>query len=372
MPPPEKITEQEAREIKKEIVKIQSDSSYFALGKQDVKEVDGKKVFSDDIEKIKLDNENYKETSIESAKAIFQLQNLNGTFKSIKLKEYFFPETDINRELIDDTGINKIMPLKILWELDKESFIKDEFYELLEQGNTVKFRTIKIVENSKIEVIKRFTFYDDYLYDFDLMINNLSGNEVKFDKFTAAANSPDEIKGSFGLVWFPGIRNESTKYRVIPEVLYSSSNSVSSLTKAGKSKIKSFLGDNTKSDFILDEIKAGSPDWITVNSAFFSNIIIPGEETKLKGLQGIKSEFSAGFFAIIPDFKLGPLEKAMFKFKIYSGPKKYDVLKNIMKGYHLEYAIDFGWTKIIAIILLKVLNFFYGIIPDYGIAIIFF
>ncbi|HEY3347437.1 MAG TPA: membrane protein insertase YidC, partial [Nitrospirota bacterium] len=53
---------------------------------------------------------------------------------------------------------------------------------------------------------------------------------------------------------------------------------------------------------------------------------------------------------------------------VYAGPKEYDRLKSFNIG--LEQSIDFGWFSFIAKPLFVVLKFFYGIVKNYGWAII--
>jgi YidC/Oxa1 family membrane protein insertase len=61
-------------------------------------------------------------------------------------------------------------------------------------------------------------------------------------------------------------------------------------------------------------------------------------------------------------------QNSVFSYSLYLGPKQYDLLKNL--GVGLENAIDFGWFKWLAIPALYILNFLYGFVLNYGIAII--
>ncbi len=61
-------------------------------------------------------------------------------------------------------------------------------------------------------------------------------------------------------------------------------------------------------------------------------------------------------------------QNSVFSYSIYLGPKQYDLLKTL--GVGLESAIDFGWFKWLAIPALYILNFLYGFVLNYGIAII--
>ena len=61
-------------------------------------------------------------------------------------------------------------------------------------------------------------------------------------------------------------------------------------------------------------------------------------------------------------------QNSVFSYSLYLGPKQYDLLKTL--GVGLESAIDFGWFKWLAIPALYILNFLYGFVMNYGIAII--
>lgn len=61
-------------------------------------------------------------------------------------------------------------------------------------------------------------------------------------------------------------------------------------------------------------------------------------------------------------------QNGVFSYTLYLGPKQYDLLKTM--GVGLESAIDFGWFKWLAIPSLFILNFLYGFVLNYGIAII--
>ncbi|MEE9910172.1 MAG: membrane protein insertase YidC [Deltaproteobacteria bacterium] len=61
-------------------------------------------------------------------------------------------------------------------------------------------------------------------------------------------------------------------------------------------------------------------------------------------------------------------QNSVFSYSLYLGPKQYDLLKTL--GVGLESAIDFGWFKWLAIPALWILNFLYGFVLNYGLAII--
>lgn len=57
-----------------------------------------------------------------------------------------------------------------------------------------------------------------------------------------------------------------------------------------------------------------------------------------------------------------------FSYSMYLGPKKYSLLQTM--GVGLESAVNFGWFRFLSVPLLMLLNFFYGFVGNYGIAIV--
>jgi YidC/Oxa1 family membrane protein insertase len=65
---------------------------------------------------------------------------------------------------------------------------------------------------------------------------------------------------------------------------------------------------------------------------------------------------------------IGPGESKTFTYKAYFGPKKLSILKST--GYDLAKAVNFGWFDMLAKPMLFLLNFFYSLFGNYGVAII--
>jgi YidC/Oxa1 family membrane protein insertase len=126
-------------------------------------------------------------------------------------------------------------------------------------------------------------------------------------------------------------------------------------------------------------------DWVAVKSKFFVQILVPeggaagyrltAERALAPGeaqdpSQAPKSaEIQAvGAQAFVPARTLNPGESVTQTFKLYTGPKKYSLLRKL--GLHQEDVMDFGMWSPLCKFLLIVLNATYSIIPNYGIAII--
>ena len=69
-----------------------------------------------------------------------------------------------------------------------------------------------------------------------------------------------------------------------------------------------------------------------------------------------------------PEATIRPGTQRTFEYSLFFGPKSIRVLNDT--GFSLAKVVDFGWFHIIAKPCLWIMNFIYGFIPNYGIAII--
>ena len=63
-----------------------------------------------------------------------------------------------------------------------------------------------------------------------------------------------------------------------------------------------------------------------------------------------------------------PGTQQTFEYGLFFGPKNVRIMRSV--GKDLDKAVDFGWFDFIARPCLWLMNFFYGFIPNYGVAII--
>ncbi len=121
---------------------------------------------------------------------------------------------------------------------------------------------------------------------------------------------------------------------------------------------------------------SGGAYWAGIESRYFISAVIPriqGEGLAVEVGGGEVAGAEAGthaFWAGIeqPAISVPPGGSASSTFSIYAGPKEIDRLKAL--NVHLDEAIDYGWFTVIAVPILYLLKFFYGIVHNYGIAII--
>ncbi len=130
------------------------------------------------------------------------------------------------------------------------------------------------------------------------------------------------------------------------------------------------------SDIEVRSEQAGQLLWAGLESRYFLGAIIP----RVQG-QGLSAEYGASDLtgqgpgvrglwagAALPAFTATSGDKASSLFSVYAGPKEINQLKGA--GVRLDEAIDYGWFTVVAIPILYCLKFFYGLIHNYGVAII--
>ncbi|MBU4366164.1 MAG: membrane protein insertase YidC [Verrucomicrobia bacterium] len=126
-------------------------------------------------------------------------------------------------------------------------------------------------------------------------------------------------------------------------------------------------------------------DWVAVKSKFFVQILVPEGgatgyqlmaeralapgEAQDPSLAPKSAEIQAvGATVFMPARTINPGESVTQTLKLYTGPKKYSILRKL--GLHQEDIMDFGMWSPLCKFLLIVLNATYSVIPNYGIAII--
>ncbi|OGR34784.1 MAG: hypothetical protein A2051_11820, partial [Desulfovibrionales bacterium GWA2_65_9] len=109
----------------------------------------------------------------------------------------------------------------------------------------------------------------------------------------------------------------------------------------------------------------GSVNWGAIESNYFLFAIMPGAaESQLNGL------YKSNVFnlAVSQAVNIAPGQTQTLKCSYYVGPADRAMLAG-MPGKLAE-AVDFGWFHLIAVPLLKLLNWFYQYVHNYGVAVI--
>jgi YidC/Oxa1 family membrane protein insertase len=113
---------------------------------------------------------------------------------------------------------------------------------------------------------------------------------------------------------------------------------------------------------------SGQIKWIALQSRYFMTSLMPasGESgaMRLEVLPGqvVQARYSG------PEQAFGAGESREFQFEMFFGPKSAPAVEKA--GHELDRVIDYGFFDILAKPCVWLMNFLYGIIPNYGLAII--
>ena len=220
-----------------------------------------------------------------------------------------------------------------------------------------------------LKISKAFTFFpDSYYVDLNLIFENLSDQPLK----------------QYKLYWGPGINAD-----LLPHELKSggkgsrgskNEGAIGYTASANKNKLVKELGESEATDKAL---------WAGLNSKYFAALMIPDPslnahyQSEILHDNGPTPDLAIlapkeGASLIISSLPIDPHRSRTDSFRIYVGPKKSAILKEIQAPGAPEFSlgltriIDLGFDLFepIALVMLWLLNFFHRVIGNYGIAII--
>lgn len=119
--------------------------------------------------------------------------------------------------------------------------------------------------------------------------------------------------------------------------------------------------------------KSGQLLWAGVEDRYFLSVIVPRGYGDSAGISSVRKAGGDGAHILetrvtVPAVAITSGQEAVQKYSVYVGPKEMNSLK--LAGASLDKAIDYGWFGFIAVPILYLLKFFYGLIHNYGVAII--
>lgn len=200
--------------------------------------------------------------------------------------------------------------------------------------------TLRALSPSGLEVIRTYHFNrKEYLIEHEVMVVNRSGQTLQGSAALHQSNLP------FGKI-----------------------------TKASNWLFRgpSMFGEAGLQKFKLKEFDDGPQtvqtniDWVAYEGTYFMTGIIPADNSQSITMDAEEELVAIDLYAA-PE-TLAPEATNAYKYKLFYGPKKLTLLKEI--GYNLGKIINFGWFDVIAKPMLYMLNWFYSVVHNYGIAII--
>ena len=254
------------------------------------------------------------------------LSNIGGSVQGIRIKDGKRLDIDLVQDAIYESGILAIEGKGALADLSSQPFVLKE--------DTNSF----YVEKNSLAIDKKISFLkDSYALKASINItNNSSSTQSLSFEITTASNIADKEK------W-------ETRY-IGADVLYRDG------------RVKRVASYNSKK---YNQLYQSDIEWLALRNKYYSIIAKPefipqGIFTKKIGASPV-----VGF---IVDEKIFPGETKIYDFLFYIGPTELNELQKA--GPSFGKALYFGKLTSISLVLLSVLNFFYGLSHNYGVAIL--
>ncbi len=274
------------------------------------------------------------------------LTEQGGGFKHFILKKYRteLKKSSVNMDLIPDVGIGE---LPVVFSLDNgagttlPAFHADKDKISLTGADETKTLTMKATLAGGTVITRTLTFHgNSYMVDMTYTVDNPGAGPVRISPALSMNNTPF-AHGS-----------TTSRYLFRGPALYIDN-------KLNQIKPKK-LADGPK-------VFKGDVSWAGYEDNYFIDSLLPlNEGTHLVTIGGtasrIRTVISEG------ETTLAPGGSAAYQYKMYFGPKKLSILKK--EDHNLAKAINFGWFDVLAKPTLWLLNYLYGYIGNYGVAII--
>ncbi len=269
-----------------------------------------------------------------------------GGLKSFVLKKY-------RKELAKDSGLMELVQVTnpvqfpLVFTLDNGAATDLPLFNANKQQlqlgiNDKASLTMTATLASGLQIVRTLSFTgDSYLIDTAYSVTN-------------TGTSPQQISPALEMTQAPfAVDNATSRYLFSGPAAYIDG------------KLQQVKGKKLKDG---PQTLQGDIRWSAYEDNYFICAIIPDQANvslvtiNSTGKDAIRTVVGAGLA------KLGPGEAKIFDYKIYFGPKKLSVLKKT--GLDLPKAVNFGWFDVLAKPVLFLLNYFYSIIGNYGVAII--
>jgi len=293
---------------------------------------------------LNLPAEQGRDIIVETSNYKAVISETGGGVKSFKLKNYretAAPDAEL-KELIS-TESYRDLPLYFTWGVEPRRaevplFAADR-ESLKVQAGESQTLTMTAKLSSGLQVTRRMTFApDSYLINMSVEIYNSSETPLQGSPYMSLTNRPFE----------------STSQRYL------------------------FSGPATLLDGKLQEIKPkdlqeagqtlqGNITWVAFEGTYFMTGVIPENQTSQTLKLSAEGDL-VNSLLLSPEEIIPAAGRLQYDYQVYFGPKKITTLREA--GHDLERVVNFGWFDKIARPALYLLNFFYGYVGNYGIAII--
>jgi YidC/Oxa1 family membrane protein insertase len=178
---------------------------------------------------------------------------------------------------------------------------------------------------------------DSYVVDLEVTVKNASARSIRDRFFVALDAQAPTVKRRYGFEGPSAYINNKLKEIAIKKI---------------------------KDESTFD----GKIEWIALQSRYFISGLIPDqiEDTRLQLALNSENVMNARY--VEPEKTIQPGTQHTYKYRLFMGPKNMQELKKV--GNDLDKLVNFGMFDFIAKPCVWLMNLFYSVIPNYGVAII--
>ncbi|PLX46921.1 MAG: membrane protein insertase YidC [Desulfobulbaceae bacterium] len=295
-------------------------------------------------EPVNLPAQKGRDIVVETSKYIAVISETGGGMKSFKLKNYretSAPDAEL-KELIS-TESYRDFPLYFTWGVEPSRaqlplFVADKETLQIAAGESQTL-TMTAQLASGLQITRRMVFApDSYLINLSVSIDNFSETPLQGSPFISLTNRPFGSISQRYLFSGPAVLLDGKLQEVKPKELEEAAQTLQ-----------------------------GNITWVAFEGTYFMTGVIPENQSnqtlKLSAEGDIVNSLLLG-----PEDIIAAAGALQYNYQVYFGPKRITTLKEA--GHDLERVVNFGWFDKLARPALYLLNFFYGYVGNYGIAII--
>jgi YidC/Oxa1 family membrane protein insertase len=295
-------------------------------------------------EPVNLPAQKGRDIFVDTGKYQAVISETGGGVKSFKLKNYretAAPDAELKELVTTESYID--LPLYFTWGVEPKRaqiplFVADQQTIAVEAGES-KTLTMTAQLSSGLQVTRRMTFSpDSYLIKMSVDIYNFSETPLQGSSYLSLTNLPFSSTAQRYLFSGPVTLLDEKLHEIKP----------SELEKAEK-------------------ILTGNITWAAYGGTYFMTGVIP-ENQSSQTLKLSAEGDMINTLLISPEEIIPAAGRLQYNYQVYFGPKRITTLQEA--GNDLDRIVNFGWFDKLAKPALFLLNFFYGYVGNYGIAII--
>ena len=285
-----------------------------------------------------------KEIKVDTDLYTATISEQGGVITSFLLKD-FRQEKDEDAPAVNlvKTDQTQGHPLSFSWgsAFDRNTLYTFDSTEVeFDSGTNKATLSLRGVSPTGLEVVRTYTFdRTTYLIDHQVTVVNQSGQV---------------LQGSAGL--------------------HQTNMPFSKITRASNWLFRgpSMFGEAGLQQFKLKEFEDGPQtvqtdiDWVAYEGTYFMTGIIPTQNSQSITMNAVDELVTIDLLGALET--LAPGASNNYQYNLFYGPKKLTLLNEV--GFNLGKIVYFGWFDIIAKPMLYLLNWFYSIAHNYGVAII--